>query len=745
MRHRLVLVVLALATVAVAGCEVEDLLKRGEQAMQAGRYDEAVRCFEDALAKEPKLADQPEFMATLTRARAYAAYDAGRRLADAGQWAEAARRFADVLAIDPAFPNAREAHDRSLREAARVLHAQAVAAADAGDLAAARRHLEDAAAFDPQSADVRAAQASLDTPADARSAAAGPYQEGQAASGRRDWGPALAAFRRAVDADPNHLPARAQRARAQAEVARAQQHHAEAARLLGNRELDQAIAAARQALAVWPSYPEARQTLDAATTRRAQADAAHTRAVRAAEAGKHRDALREAEAARAIFPAHPGARQVVARSAYALGLVAQQSGRPGSALLWFLDAQAAGGDPAVQAARRAAEDAVRQRVTVRLAVADARSDAGAAAADQLRGNVLAILGQRGGDLVRLVDAGAAPPPAYLVDLRLRELGVRTQSVGAETRAHAYTVNRQGPNPEVIRIRRELDIEERRLDRMRREWQRRCTRCNGTGRLACPVCNGAGTVACGDCGGSGRVVCPQCNGTGQVGGAPCPQCNGAGQVNCATCNGTGRLKCPRCGNWPPKPGWIRCPRCEGSGRAADFDEDDLDRQVLRVRNLRAELLRTPPLLVVETPAQWPYTVQIHEKTARAAGTVAIRRADGASLRQEALEGAAAARDETIVNPNPQVGLAADPLQFPADRVLQDNALAQAAGQAADWVLAAVAADFEATVRAAADRFVAEGKTDDALEVHVDLAILTRAARPDEGNRMLETLRAEQRKR
>lgn len=679
MRRRLTLGLSLLVAVLLAGCEVEKLLERGQEALQTGRYAEAVRCFEDALAREPKLGEHPQFMSRLSRARAYAAEEAGRRLAAAGRWEEAARRFHAALAILPDLDAARRGRDRALREAARARHARALEAADRGDLAAARADLEHARTLDPSNRDVPAALASLEAPADADSPAAAPYRDGLAHAAQQHWGEALAAFRRAVRADPNHLPARAERHRAAGQLTRAREVHAEAARLLRARNLDRAVAAARRALDVWPTFAEAEATLEQATARRAEADAAHRRATEAFRDGRRRDAVREAEAALALFPAHAGAREVLARAVHALGREALRAGRPGAALLWFLDACAYGADPAYDRARREAEAQVRDRVTVRLGVGEARSDVGAAAAARLRDGVLAALASRAPDLVHLADPGADPPPAYTANLRLRELRVRTQPVAAHPHVHAYTVAREGPNPEVVRLRRLLLVERGRLARLRQAWHRPCPVCGGTGRHG------------------------------------------------------------------KRPGGPRaCPRCRGTGRCGDVDKHDLERQARRVRHLEHDLVHTPALVTEHVPAEWAYTVEDHEKTARAVAAVGVRRADGARLADETVERAVRHEDRTILNPNPTVGLAPDPLQFPADAALEEAALAEASPAVAERILATVTEDFEATVRAAAERFRREGKTAEAMEVRVDLAVWLQGRGKAGGKRLLADLRTEQRR-
>ncbi|MFO8013340.1 MAG: hypothetical protein R6X20_08550, partial [Phycisphaerae bacterium] len=292
---------------------------------------------------------------------------------------------------------------------------------------------------------------------------------------------------------------------------------------------------------------------------------------------------------------------------------------------------------------------------------------------------LAALASRAPDLVHLADPGADPPPAYTANLRLRELQVRTQPVAAHPHVHAYTVAREGPNPEVVRLRRLLLVERGRLARLRQAWHRPCPVCGGTGRHG------------------------------------------------------------------KRPGGPRaCPRCRGTGRCGDVDKHDLERQARRVRHLEHDLVHTPALVTEHVPAEWAYTVEDHEKTARAVAAVGVRRADGARLADETVERAVRHEDRTILNPNPTVGLAPDPLQFPADAALEEAALAEASPAVAERILATVTEDFEATVRAAAERFRREGKTAEAMEVRVDLAVWLQGRGKAGGKRLLADLRTEQRR-
>jgi len=76
---------------------------------------------------------------------------------------------------------------------------------------------------------------------------------------------------------------------------------------------------------------------------------------------------------------------------------------------------------------------------------------------------------------------------------------------------------------------------------------RCSHCDGTGQMEdfyqeiCPNCHGEykreTDKPCKKCGGTGKIKCARCDGTGH---AKCKTCEGCGKVNCTKCNGEGAI-------------------------------------------------------------------------------------------------------------------------------------------------------------------------------------------------------------
>lgn len=81
---------------------------------------------------------------------------------------------------------------------------------------------------------------------------------------------------------------------------------------------------------------------------------------------------------------------------------------------------------------------------------------------------------------------------------------------------------------------------------------RCPKCDGTGQREdpyqeiCPNCHGdykrEVNKPCKECKGTGEIKCSRCGGSGH---ARCQECNGSGKVKCDKCSGKGSVKCPDC--------------------------------------------------------------------------------------------------------------------------------------------------------------------------------------------------------
>jgi hypothetical protein len=159
----------------------------------------------------------------------------------------------------------------------------------------------------------------------------------------------------------------------------------------------------------------------------------------------------------------------------------------------------------------------------------------------------------------------------------------------------------------------------------------------------------------------------------------------------------------------------------------------------VRALDRRLDREPDTVWENVTAHWPYTIERHAfRVAGDAGLLVVETATGRIVHGKPLRAHAGRTDTTIRNPNPDIGLQADPLELPpvegARRDVREQLAAEAAAQAVRAILAHRAAELQDRARALADA----GKTARALEARVIRALFLAHSDPDESNRLLTTL-------
>ncbi|MCA9715487.1 MAG: tetratricopeptide repeat protein, partial [Myxococcales bacterium] len=105
-RHRLLprFTALALALALFAGCTYKNAMKRGDEAMASGQYDDAIEQYERALAKKP---DSEEARSKLAQAREKAVEQKVGQSRDAlarGEFASAVATASEAAAILPDSP-----------------------------------------------------------------------------------------------------------------------------------------------------------------------------------------------------------------------------------------------------------------------------------------------------------------------------------------------------------------------------------------------------------------------------------------------------------------------------------------------------------------------------------------------------------------------------------------------------------------------------------------------------------------
>ncbi|NQT87889.1 tetratricopeptide repeat protein, partial [bacterium] len=299
---------LAFLALAFAGCG-PSLVQRGDRAMLFQRPAAAAQFYVQALAENPKLATDPKFSAKLNRAQSLAHCAMGRELAAAGRWDEAVSAFRDAVQAAPDLPTARDGLAWAKREAAKVHLTSAFTLADKGKLDDALTELSTAAELDPQNPNVQRALAfARQEPSVSGSPAQALTQQALRFEQEKALRKMAAALDQALAADAHHLLARVARFRAHTGMAQAVRHVTAANTLLSAKRLDAAQAELKKALAIWPHYPEAADLLRRTRSQRAQAEVLAMQAKTLSDAGKWEETVRVASAALDVFPGHDQAR-----------------------------------------------------------------------------------------------------------------------------------------------------------------------------------------------------------------------------------------------------------------------------------------------------------------------------------------------------------------------------------------------------------------------------------------------------
>ena len=784
---------LALLLGVLAGCDAAKLVKRGDASMLAGEPAQAVRYYEQALAKKPELARDEKFAGGLNRARCLAAYQEGTALGRKGEWEKAVEKFSECLRFDPEFEEARQALPQAKREASRTRHKRALQLADQGQLAEAMHELRRALELDPGNTDAKQALESVD---DSRNAPPTRgqelYERASALVAEKRFQQASELLLAAIKLDPNDLPCRVSRHRCQQTLEQAGQTHSTGRRLMKEKRLDQAVATLQEALNIWPFHPDAPGDLAAARTLRAEAQRHYERAAKLAGEARWDEAAVASAASLEIYPFHEpaaalsrrvhqkaaeahgaagnglleagrlvearaefltsvgyvpdfaGARQGLARVYGLWGQAAEIKGLWGSALLWHLEAadSAPAGENAARV--RAARAKILERIAFGLDL-DVKGVSGTASVktEALKSEVLRWLDSQRPPFVALV-SGETRLPVYAVAVKMAGLDVDQRLVRTESRTHRYTVQRKVPNPEIPKLRQLLIVARGELARLKQP----CPACGGKARRPCPTCKGSGTVPCATCRATGKVDCRPCRGTGWKDGdraqGRCPHCGGTGKAKCEVCQGSGKTFCPACSTAKLRRGWVPCRECGGTGRASRASESDIRRKEGEVRALEQKLVSEPASVARDFPADWPYVVEHYEKTGAVdAGIRITRRGESQAVAATSVSKAFRRGDSTISNANPAVGLAAEPLNLPSDAEVRRQLLQEAASEASAWILSAVLGARVAEVRAGAAEFSRQGKTADATEANADLVHLLGAHDAAASADLLRRLRDEQR--
>lgn len=195
--------------------------------------------------------------------------------------------------------------------------------------------------------------------------------------------------------------------------------------------------------------------------------------------------------------------------------------------------------------------------------------------------------------------------------------------------------------------------------------------------------------------------------------------------------------------------IRCPLCGGSGLRIGPSDTEVRRRQQEVQRLQDRLAKTPRVTVQQAEADWPYTIEYHERAVALEAALRINYgATGRPVVADSLRKTRRIEDTVIQNANPGIGLAAKTLKLPTEEELVRELVEDAAQEAAGRIVAAVAVAHAAERQAESNRLLAEGKTAEAVEAGADAAVLKEVVGRGQGAALLtalrERLRADQRR-
>ncbi len=614
-------------TTFLAGCATSRLIKKGDVSMAADRPAPAVEHYEQALGKKPKLQNNKEFMAKLSRARCHAAFQEGQTAAAKEDWDDAVRRFSHSLEIDPKYTKARQALQHARQQASIVHHEKALSYADEGNLRLSTSELKRALELDSNNVDARAASGSL--PPDRISPTQSTYEQAQAMQKEKRWLKASELLRSALNQHPNDILCRVELHRTEQTLQHARELRTEGIRLAKDKQLDDAVKTLVQAKEVWPFIDRVQGPLAEAKSLREQSEKYCIEAGDFLDKSAWLKAIGKSKAALDIFPFHQDAMAVlekakhevaqmqcragysflakgqpeeaeaafieaikyvpdmgkakegIAQIDFARASDAQKRGLWGSALLWYINALQYHQTEEYSRRISAMREKISERISYNLVV-EVTESSGAMSPDStaLKSELLRLMSERQPDYLFLGSAqNESDPPDFQALLVISNFDVRSAIVRNDNRTHHYTVYQEVPNPEIPRLNRLLALEARELHRLRREANRPCHRCGGSGK-----------VSCSSCGGKGRHSCRNCKGAGKLTRQACPSCSGTGKRICQNCKRSGKIRCKQCEDTRKKPRTLRrdirerkrtprdvktkpsepnrpCHRCRGSKRAS----------------------------------------------------------------------------------------------------------------------------------------------------------------------------------
>lgn len=532
-----------------AGCEAQKLVKEGDALMLADHPAEAVKRYREALEKDSGLSENREFLAKLGGAQALAAFQEGTALAERGEWERAIRRFSESLEFDSELEKAKEALNQAKREASKSRYTEALRYADQGKLDRAVKELERALELNPDNMDAKDALDSV-TPEKygMHSQVKELYDQALSLQEEKRWSKSAELLQRARSIDPSHLLCRVKLHRAEENLSAAKEEDSAGLRFLEQKRLDDAIRAFQRALDIWPFYAEGESHLARAREEREEAESLYDKAKELSNNGNWDEAVQTTTAALKIFPSHEkavalleqskqkaaethcgagttllangkleeaekeflrsldyvpdmiDAKEGLGQADYIRGKTAEEKGLWGGAQLWYMDAGDHVSKKEYLAKIRAARSKIFDRIRFGLSLEvkeSQRITSNASAA--LKSRIMRFMSDRKPDFLLLVSGQRdSKQPLYAASVDPAKLEIKGGLVRSENRTHHYTVYQEVPNPEIPKVRELLMVARRDLERLRREFNRPCPHCRGSGRISCPGCGGARLKRCEVC-------------------------------------------------------------------------------------------------------------------------------------------------------------------------------------------------------------------------------------------------------
>lgn len=721
-------VLLVVAVMLVSGCASRNHLRQADAAAASGDMRSALYHYERALSHDADLARDTDYLDKLAAAQTRVAYEDAAALRADGRYEAAARKLHESLSYDPRFVPSMELLSVVNGEAARERYRRALTAADLGAMDAAGEHLRVAFAHDPADDAVVAALASLRIETlPANTAGLDVFRRGAAQAGELRWSAAAGSYQEAIALNANLLPARAELAAAQAQLAESRQLADSGAARVRESRISVAVPLLEQSLAVWPYNQPAAELLTHAQGALALANSSFNDAVSAAEQSDWDAAIAAADAGLIVDKSHPQLRelrpQLATRAAndytrraaahlevedyegaradylraldykhphapaqrglagvyYAMGERLEQQGRHGAALLHFNRGQRYMATAEIAQGQTRALRTLRSNNGMSLGIAVGDTPDGLAVS---AGRLSDALNRAAARHERSGLALTNDQPRFSLTTEITGAWIEERRTGADTRTHRYTVDEPRPNPTYHALVEDIDHLRIAIDRLEADYHSHVGRNHGHHRH-----EGGDTIG---------------GGHGSHGGH----------------------------------------ERELSDREARHLNQllyNINRRKRDIDRLYSQLRRTPREILVPVAYTADYTIETYTKTGGV--TVNARLIDtqtGEVVESFTVSGEAMHRDTTIPNPRPEIGIQPNPLSLPDDSQVASEVAADAARSATSRAVEAAVMSVLDQLRASATALRENGDEAAALEAEVAAGILVGMVDSEASSRVLGNL-------